>query len=275
MNPETREGRRARAKRRARAFGIGIALGLGALMFGLWQIRGESLDDQGCPRKSGPSREIIVLLDTSDPLTPIHKAKLRSILDEMTDPAASGRHETLPVREGERVSFYRLRSASIPESPVEQICNPGGNPADRGWKDELVTGGVITEWRYKQFEEAIEDLFPEANGPPQPASPLLETIAVVTARHAPSRRANEDVKPAHLIIISDLLQHTKMLSHYGSYPEPDSLPRALAADLSRVEVSLFRLERQKYAKHQTAKHFYWWTDWAEEMEGKVVWQQSL
>jgi len=66
-----------------------------------------------------------------------------------------------------------------------------------------------------------------------------------------------------------------MLSHYGSYPEPVSLPRELRADLSRVEVSLYRLERHKYTKFQTPGHYYWWTDVVEEMGGRIVWQQAL
>ena len=275
MNLETRETRRAKARRRARRFGIGAVVVVGALMFGLWQRGGEGLGPQGCPRKSGPNREVIVLLDTSDPLNDKHKAELRRILREMTNQAESGRHKTLAVRAGERVSFYRLQSTGAPESPVEQLCNPGGDPAERRWTDELTTGGVITQWHYDQFITAIEGLFPEGDGPPQPASPLLETVAVITARHAPSGRADKDVKPAHLIVISDLLQHTPMLSHYDSYPEPTSLPRELRADLSRVEVSLFRFERNKYAKFQTPEHFYWWTDWIETMEGRVVWQQTL
>ena len=260
---------------KARTFGVGAVLVVGALMFGLWQTRGEGLGPQGCPRDSGPSREVIVLLDTSDPLTDKHKAELGRILREMTNPAVGGRHTTLAVREGERVSFYRLLSAGAPESPVEQICNPGGDPAERTWIDYLTKGDIIDRWRHERFVRIIEDLFPKEDSPPQPASPLLETIAVITARHAPSGRANKDSKPAHLVVISDLLQHTPMLSHYGPYPEPDSVPRALRADLSRVEVSLFRLERHKYEKFQTPEHYYWWTELVEEMEGQVVWQQAL
>ena len=244
-------------------------------MAGLWMMGGDRLGPDGCPKGLGPSREVIMLLDTSDPLTGKHKAELGRILSEMANPAVSGRHTRLAVRQGERVSFYRLPSAGSPESPVEQICNPGGDPGGRTWIDYLTKGEVIDKWRHDQFVRMVESLFPKTDGPPQPASPLLETIAVITARHAPSGRANPDARHAHLIVISDLLQHTPMLSHYGPYPEPDSLPRELRADLSRVEVSLFRLERHKYAKFQTPEHYYWWTDVVGQMEGRVVWQQAL
>ena len=275
MSLETREVRRARARRNARTFGIGTAVVVGALMLGLWWTRGESVGPDGCPRESGPSREVIVLLDTSDPLMDKHKDELRRILREMTNPALSGSHPALAVRKGERVSFYELSSTGPPETPIEQMCNPGGDPENRSWIDYLTKGEIIDRWHYDQFVRKVEDLFPKENGPPQPASPLLETIAVITARHAPSVRANQDTKPAHLIVISDLLQHTSMLSHYRPYPAADSLPRELRADLSRVEVSLFRIERHKYARFQTPEHYYWWTDTVESMNGRVVWQQAL
>ena len=275
MTRETREERRVKAGRRAKAFGIGAVLVIGGLVIALWTMKGEPLDPQGCPRKSGPSREVVVLLDTSDPLSAKHRAELGRILREMTSPAASGRHGALVVREGERVTFYLLQSSGAPEAPVDQICNPGGNPEKRRPIETITEGGVITQWRWEQFVKRVETLFPAEESEAQPQSPILETIAVITARHASSRRAEKDARPTHLIVISDLLQHTGTLSHYGPYPDPKSLPRELVTDLSRVEVSLFRLERQKYAKDQTLEHYYWWTDWVEAMEGRLAWQQTL
>ena len=275
MTGETREERGAKARRRAKGFGLGAVLVVAALMVGLWMMKEEGLDGQGCPGKSGPSREVVVLLDTSDPLSDKHRAELGRILREMTSPAASGRHDGLAVRKGERVTLYLLNSTGAPEASIAQICNPGGSPEERQAIDALTEGGVITQWRWEQFVKTIEALFPAAEGEAQPQSPILETITVIIPRHASSRRAEKDAKPAHLIVISDLLQHTGKLSHYRSYPAPESLAAELSTDLSRVEVSLFRLERQKYAKYQTPEHFYWWTDWVEAMGGRVAWQQPL
>ncbi len=244
-------------------------------MAGLWATRDESLDGQLCPRESGPSREVILLLDTSDPLSEKHRAEFRRILREMTSHSESGRHSALAMRKGERVSVYLLEGFDAPASPLVQICHPGGDPDEQTSMDTLTKGGLITEWRFEQFVRVLEDQFPDEQGDSQPESPILETIATITARHAPSRRAFTDTAPAHVIVFSDLLQHTAMLSHYGGYPLPSSLPRELAADLSRAEVSLFRLERQKYEKYQSAKHYYWWSDWIEAMGGQVIWQQSL
>ena len=275
MSRETREERKAKARYRAKVFGIGTVLCVAVLMGALWKMKEEGLDAQGCPKKSGPSREAVVLIDASDPLSDKHKAELGRILREMTSPSASGRHGSLAVREGERVTFYLLNSAGTPGAPIAQICNPGGNPEERQATEAFTEGGMITRWRWEQFVKVIESLFPAAEGEAQPQSPILETIAVIIPSHASSRRAEKDAKPTHLIVISDLLQHTGKLSHYRSYPAPESLGAELSTDLSRVEVSLFRLEREKYAKYQTPEHYYWWRDWVEEMEGRVAWQQAL
>ena len=275
MNRESREERRTKARRRAKTFAVVAVLSVASLMGILWTQQGEDLDHQGCPKKTGPSREVVVLLDTSDPLGDKHKAELRRILREMTSPAASGRHDAIAVRKGERVTLYRLESTGVPERPIAQICHPGGNPEEKQRFEELTKGTVITEWRWEQFVRVIEAMFPAEEHEAQPSSPILETIAVITARHASSRRAEKNSKPTHLIVISDLLQNTGMLSHYMPYPNPEEIPRELNTDLSRIEVSLFRLERHKYESYQTPEHYYWWTDWVEAMGGKVLWQQAL
>ena len=94
-----------------------------------------------------------MLLDTSDPLGDKHKAELRRILREMTSPAASGRHNALVVRKGERVTLYRLESTGVArETNLAQICHPGGNPEEeQRFGEELTKGTVITEWRWEQF----------------------------------------------------------------------------------------------------------------------------
>ena len=275
MTQKTREERNRLAKSRAVLFGTSAVIVFVALMSGLWVMRGEELDSQGCPKESGPTREVVLIIDTSDPLNEKHKAELERVMREMTEPGASGRHDRLAVRKGERLNIYLLGTDVSPTIPVAEICNPGGNPQERGILDDLTTGKLITNWRWEQFVKVTQDLFPVQESEPHPTSPILETISVVTARHAPSSRALDDVEPTHLIVISDLLQHTDKLSQYSTYPTPNTLRGELSTDLSNVVVSLFRLERDKYREFQTPEHYYWWADWVEAMGGRVVWQQAL
>ena len=85
MNRESRQKRMAKDKLRAAMFASVMVLGFFGLMGVLWTQKGEGLDHQGCP-KSGPGREVVVLLDTSDPLSEKHKAELSRIVREMTSP---------------------------------------------------------------------------------------------------------------------------------------------------------------------------------------------
>ena len=276
MSAESREHRSTAAIRRAKGWALLAGVSMLALLGFFLLTRGENLDHQGCP-ESGPTREVIVLIDTSDPLSQKHKAELRRILREMTSPAASGRHGQLAMTEGERVTFYRLEANDVPTG-IDPICHPG-NPQHRSWIQGLSEGRIYAQQRWIDFRnglfENLEELFPPVEDRALQVSPILETIAVVTAHHADSQRANQDLRSTHLIVISDLLQNTGLLSHYEPYPPPQEIPRELRTDLSRVEVSLFRLERHKYEIYQTPEHYYWWTDWVEEMGGKVVWQQAL
>ena len=275
MNSESRVQRQAKNRRRTRLFVFILVPLAVCLWVYLSTHMAEPLDDQGCPRETGPAREVLLLVDTSDPLTDKHKEELGRILREMTSPASTGRHDELAVREGERVTLYGLEGAEIPRKPLAQICHPGGNPEEQERFSELTRGSVITQWHWENFKKVIEGMFPRDTSEAQPSSPILEALAVITPRHSHSRRAAEDARPTHLIIISDLLQNTPILSHYTSYPPPQEIPRELRTDLSRVKVSLFRLERHKYEIYQTPEHYYWWTDLIEELGGTVVWQQAL
>ena len=277
MNPRMRKQSNSTAIHRARTFGIVAVLFVTVAGVVLWLFKGEGLDSQGCPRETGPKREVVVLIDASDPLNDKHKAELGRILRELTGSARSGRRDVLAMGEGERVTLYVLETTPVP-TEIKQICHPG-NPAGRPWYEELFRGRLFADQRWRDFKTGLVDdvieHFPAVEIEARTESPILETIAVLTARHASSRRAEKGGESTHLIVISDLLQNTQILSHYRAYPKPSGIPGELGSDLSRVHVSLFRLERHKYEQFQTPEHFYWWTDWVETMEGKVVWQQAL
>ena len=275
MSQSAIEVKKAQKRRRAKIFGVGAVVVLISFVALMMLVEEERLDHLGCPIESGPSRDVIVVLDISDPLSQKHQAEIQRILREMIQPGANARHASLAVKTGERVSFYLLQGDKVMDAPIEQRCNPGGNPMERTATDALTTGSVITEWRWQEFANSIDGWFPEEEGPPLETSPILTTIAVVAARHAPSQRMDQGIEPAHLIVISDLLENNEAFSHYSQYPTPADIPREFMADLSRVNVSLFRLERSKYQQFQTPAHFYWWTDYVEAMGGTVAWQQTL
>ena len=237
------------------------------------------LDEDLCPIGSSLSRQTILLVDASDPLSAKHREVLRRMVAEMQGGESTA---DLTVRPGEALVVYKLEQSVNSVEPVLRVCNPGGNPEDWTWQDSLTQGQAIALRHWRKFLESVEPLFPGDQGNPQAQSLILETLGVVVPRHAPSRRRSGDRNDTpvrtHLIIYSDLLQHSPALSHYGPYPPANSLKstvgmRHLHTDLTGVDVSLYRLERD--GRWQTVDHYYWWTEIIGEFGGQLIWQEPI
>ena len=160
------------------------------------------------------------------------------------------------------------------------VCNPGGHPDDWSWRRDLTEGKAIALRRWQRFVASVEPLFAASEeNAAQPRSLIIEALGVIVPRHAPSRRTvAEPADRVHLIVYSDLLQHSDALSHYGPYPPAEEIIaslRHLQTDLAGVEVSLYRLERARDARWQTRDHYYWWTELIEAFGGQVIWQESV
>ncbi len=238
----------------------------------------ERLDDHLCPVGKEPSRTTVLLLDTSDPLTLKLREELERLVGELTGARGSGEPGFL-VAPGEALVVYELPRTLSEIKPVIRVCNPGGDPDDWDVADSLTQGKVIALRQWQNFLDAVEPLFDQAESPPHAQSPILEALGVIVPRHVTSQRnSTAEAKPVHLILYSDLLQHSEYLSHYGSYPAPEEVKtnlRHLRTDLSGVEVSLYRLERSGDADWQTTDHYYWWTKLVQEFGGNVVFQRSI
>ncbi|MCY4219205.1 MAG: hypothetical protein OXE56_08055 [Gammaproteobacteria bacterium] len=239
------------------------------------------LDDRLCPKKDGPKGATVLLLDTSDPLTPKHTEELRRLASQIssedtTKPGGNAKN-SLGIQPQELLAVYEL--SQNPGSPSEliEVCRPSKSPDNRDWRDDIRRGRRFYEREWESFEKELENIFPKTEGRPQPSSPILETITVLSARYASGKRGNSQFK-THLIVFSDLMQHTSRLSHYKTYPEAKVMRQFfpdLLTDLTDVSVSLFRLERPEYSKFQDENHYYWWTELVIEQGGKVVNQDTF
>ena len=234
-------------------------------------------DDDLCLAGREPSRTTVLLLDTSDPLTPKHRAELERLVRELTGARGSGRQGFLVAPEEELVVYELPRNVDGIE-PVIRVCNPG-DPANWDWKGELTRGKALALRRWQNFLDEVEILFHREAGPARPLSPIIETLGVIMPRHVTSRRSSDTgAVPVHLILFSDLLQHSEDLSHYGPFPSASEVGeklRYLRTDLSGVDVSLYRLERVDSARWQTVDHYYWWTKLVQEFGGKTIFQTSI
>ena len=184
------------------------------------------------------------------------------------------------IAPGEALIVYELAQNLDEIEPVLTVCNPGGHPDDWSWRRDLTEGKAIALRRWQRFVASVEPLFAASEeNAAQPRSLIIEALGVIVPRHAPSRRTvAEPAGRVHLIVYSDLLQHSDALSHYGPYPPAEEIIaslRHLQTDLAGVEVSLYRLERARDARWQTRDHYYWWTELIEAFGGQVIWQESV
>ena len=258
-----------------------VALAVSSLaVFGFSGCSPIRLDENLCPIGQPVNRNTILLLDTSDPLSPKHREEFRRLVRDLQEP------DGLPefrVAEGEALIVYELHQDTAVIDPIMKVCNPGDRPDDWGFREEITSGKAIAQRLWERFSERVEPLFEAAEAQAEmPFSPIIEHLGVIVPRHAPSgwRRDAESDSRTHLIVFSDLLQHSEHFSHYGSYPAAEDIQktdglRHLQTDLSGVEVSLFRLERGQYARWQTRDHYYWWTEFIESLGGKVISQDSI
>ena len=269
--------RRAETKAQTRSMllplGVGAVLLIGVVAFYHIGTRAPEVDDRLCPKDTGPVAATVLLLDTSDPLTPKHRAELERLAGQIS----SEQTGQMGIAPGELLAIYELTQDPGEPRQLLEVCRPLKNPKDRTWRDDIHQGRRFAERDWRRFEDALVAGFPARESEPQPTSPLLETISVLAARHVPGKRAENRFK-VHLVVFSDLLQHSGRLSHYGDYPEASRMrqhARDLLTDLTGTQVSLFRLERSKYAKWQTERHYYWWTELVQEQGGQIEWQDSI
>lgn len=250
------------------------ALPLFAFLF-IGNANAEDLNPRTLCPVGGNEGQVILLIDTTDPLTPVAQERLKELLQGLGD--SENKHYLQP---GHELIVYHLPAqlADLRKTAL-RVCNPG-NPKDRTVTDNLTSGVVEARRRWRAFLLRIRSALPRLEQQVESAqSPLLESIAVVAARHIPSLGV-EQRKPTRLFLFSDMLQNSGRLSHYKSLPDMKRFKSMLGysemdSDLAGVKVYLFYVRRTGLEHLQTHKHYYWWTNVIESFGGRVMEQVPL
>lgn len=224
-----------------------------------------------CPL-SGSKGQTILLIDSTDPLPLAAHENLKQLFRGFRD---SSNDHYLPVG-NELIVYHLAQKVSDLAKPV-RVCNPG-NPADRTWVDDLTSGKVGAQKKWRRFEKRVLDGLPAPSPMTRKQSPLLETIRLIAAKHASSIGVGKPRKPTNMIVFSDMLQHSAKMSHYKNLPEIEALDNpAVKSNLMGVDVWLYYVQRpdDREQRIQTTDHFHWWTRAVEFLGGKLMEQNPL
>lgn len=224
-----------------------------------------------CPI-SGSKGQTILLIDTTDPLPEVAQERLKQLLKSMGD--HTNEHYIQPKHE--LIVYHVTPQIAYLQKPI-RVCNPG-HPKDI---NPIIDSSVQAKlmWRYFEIQRfrALPKREEQVSGE---QSPLLESIAVITARHIPNLGEGGQHKPARLILFSDMLQHSDLLSHYKRIPTMDEFKTLvgyaeMSSDLNDVDVWLFYVRRTNLERIQTPKHYYWWTYAIDSFGGHLIEQTPL
>jgi hypothetical protein len=264
--------RNRRKREKAADVGTGILLAvagvvmIGLLVWALWWVKKTYviLDEAtNCPQ-AGPRAVHVIIVDRTDPITPLQAERIRQKIKEMREAAPFGKRFDIYTVEGD---------ANHVLAPILNICSPN-RPEDA---NELIENPEIIRRRYEErfvsvFDKTIDDLLRIST---RDTSPIIESMkASAISSFGPFEQRKI---PLRLTMISDMIQGTRAYSHYQTEPNFVQLSRtpawrSLQPNLFGAEVNIFYLIRdQKRAGQliQNRGHQAFWEELISASGGRV------
>ena len=213
-----------------------------------------------CPKDGPPKGVTAVLIDTTDPMSPIQQATTRAELENVR----------LDVPRHGAFEIYRVgvTQAGIHE-PVFKGCNPG-TPEEINMLVESERHGR-KRWE-EGFKAPLDAVFQESlQSTGASNSPIIESLQAVAAQAFSSNQLDDVSKK--LIIVSDMLQNTPILNHYRGSLDYEAWQESLGAGsplahLAGVEVKILYLTRPDTP--QGGKHVLFWENYFEGHGANLV-----
>lgn len=231
-----------------------IAVGLMAFLVrnAIVAGHGPKYDEHGCPVE-GVKGHLLFVIDRTDPLSP---SKHRAIVNEI-------KLMIQQVEQGYRISVYEIDAKNMKglSEPVYSECKPrSGKDAD-----PLTENPQLLARKYEEnFVQPLETVLERySGGEEQPRSPIIESLIDVVhiedfGSGVPNRK---------LVLFSDMLQHSSLLSHYSggpSFERGKSKPgfTQMIPHLPGVEVTVFYMLRDtpRVRALQSNEHVRFWVD---------------
>jgi hypothetical protein len=188
--------------------GLALLVGLGGGVYWLRKSK-EPQDANNCP-KSGARAIQVIMIDRSDPISPQQAQGVRQFVQRAKNEAAFATRFDVYTFEGDTKNEMR---------PIIQVCAPGRGEEANEW----IENPERMRRRYEEFsvvlDQTIDGLLRENT---QANSPIIESLrgAAITSFGPVSGNL-----PLRLILVSDMVQHTSLASHFKSEPNFDQLSK--------------------------------------------------
>lgn len=248
--------------------GILILCVAAILLVGLFYLNMKSANDIENTGKDFCRTDVLpeitaILIDHTDTFTPLQRAALERHL--LVTASA--------IRKNGMIEFYSVDNInSSVLKPDFYLCNPGGEDdfENRVGKRLSTVKKNYDEKFTAILNSGLDKVLQASTSQESPIMASLQSVQV-TSFVGKERKAEKK----KLILVSDLLEHTKKISFFKGVPdfsEFKSNPewQQVKSDLKDVEVEIFFLRRDSAAKLQTTKLRDFWVSFFENQGATVT-----
>lgn len=237
--------------------GVGLALIVAIISTRVFLMPDPIDTDTLCPR-GGVHAVHAVLIDRSDPLSPLQATQVRQRLEGIIANA----------QPGERIDLF-MADADGREAPapVLSLCSPGSEANPIYQNVRKVRERYEDAFR-RPIEEAINALLSPSR---TDSSPIMESIKSVCVGSFGSLPAGI---PVRLTIVSDMLQNSPVMNHFRDREFARFLasPRlaSVLADCRSARVHILYVLQPQYRAYQTRPHQVFWENLFDRMNARVA-----
>lgn len=215
--------------------------------------------DKATQCAESPPKHLAVLIDLSDPLNPSQLESLKKRFDLIMHGGISKQGMTLS--KGDKLSVYYMTSSNIPKR-VFQACSSG--TLDEA--NSLVEGSALIKEKWRLFNSNIENEieFHAANPASLSSSPIIESLGYIRSKEfPPSGHSYQKNQKRELIVISDFLQNSSLLSHYDSKPwlSAAAVNKKFPVQLRGIDSNILFVVSPIHRNLQDKKLKFWWREY--------------
>ena len=208
-----------------------------------------------CPM-SGPRAVQALLIDRSDPISPLQTQRLEQILHKLIDNG--------PV-DG-RIDLYILTANGLQsEHPVVSLCRPPSNGSYLTQNPAHIHADYVA-----RFADPIRRALAHLTVPSEaPNSPIMESIKAVCIAAFGGLPSGTQTG---LTVVSDMIQNSPVLDQYRPYSNDFFHAAGMAevtADCHQAKVDILYLLRPQDSRIQTREHELFWEQFFDRMNAVV------